>query len=265
MLLMVVHSNIMKAKIKVPKRLTPEMKRKAEEFFFRLAPGAMMTLMAKYFRLTIEGAENIPRTGPVIIAPNHSGFSGLDAMILAHQIRQITGRQPRILTHNFWFKARITAVPAQKLGFIEATFANGLKILRKRQPIVLFPEGELGNFKPTIRAYDLQEFKRGFIRMAILAGSPIVPTLVIGAEETNINLAQLALSRVFRGLRLPLPLNILPLPVKWKIVFLPPVDLPYAPESADDAELARELADEIRTSMQTALNRELRRRKSIFF
>jgi 1-acyl-sn-glycerol-3-phosphate acyltransferase len=241
------------------------MKKKFEELLFRVGPQAMMSLMAKYFRLTVEGWEHIPRTGPVIIAPNHSGFSGLDAMILAHQIRKTTGREPRILTHHIWFKTRATAVPAQKLGFIEATTENGLKVLRKRQPIVIFPEGEQGNFKPTSRAYDLQEFKRGFIRLAIKAQAPIVPTLVIGAEETNINLAQLVTSRFLPGLRLPLPFNLLPLPVKWKIKFLPPISLPYTPESAEDNDLAHELADEIRMGMQTALNKELRNRKSLFF
>lgn len=258
---MVVHLTTMKPK---SKRLKKQ-KSKTDEVLYRLAPQTFLSLMAKYFRLTTEGWEHIPKTGPVVIAPNHSGFSGLDAMILAHQIRENTGRQPRILTHNFWFKTKMTGVPAQKLGFIEASFENGCKILKKRQPIVVFPEGELGNFKPSVRAYDLQEFKRGFVRMAIKAQAPIIPTLIIGAEETNINLSQMVLGRFMKGLRLPVPLNILPLPVKWKIKFLHPVTLPYAADAADDNELAHELAEEIRERMQAALTEELRHRKSIFF
>lgn len=254
----------MKTKIKIPRTLHPMMKKKVDEFLFRLAPQTLMALMAKYFRLTVVGWENIPK-GAVIIAPNHSGFAGFDAMILAHQIRKELRREPRILTHHLWFKMKATAVAAQKLGFIEASFENGLKFLQKRQMIVVFPEGEDGNFKPSTRAYDLQEFKRGFVRLALKTQTPIVPALIIGAEETHINLRQLAFRRLVRGLKLPLPFNLLPLPVKWKIVFLPPVILPYSPESAEDKEVTHELAEEIRERMQIALNRELKNRKSIFF
>ena len=73
--------------------------------------------------------------------------------------------------------------------------------------IILFPEGEKGNFKPSRKSYELQEFKRGFVRMALETQSPIIPTLVIGAEETHINLSQLKLPKY----RVILP--------KYKLIF----------------------------------------------
>jgi 1-acyl-sn-glycerol-3-phosphate acyltransferase len=33
-----------------------------------------------------------------------------------------------------------------KMGFIEATRENSLKFLKKNQQVLLFPEGEFGNF-----------------------------------------------------------------------------------------------------------------------
>ena len=56
------------------------------------------------------------------------------------------------------------------------------------------------------------------------------------------------------SLILPVPLNLIPLPVKWKIVFLPQIKLPYRPEAAEDAELIAELSSEIREEMQESLS-----------
>ena len=236
----------------------------AERLVFRALPNFTMELARRYFRLEVEGLENIPRRGAGVIAPNHSGFSGFDAFLLAHEIQRGTGRLPRVLTHKFWFLSAATSVPAEKAGFVEATTANGLHQLSKNNLIVLFPEGEQGNFKPTAQRYHLQEFKRGFIRMALEKQCPIIPTLIIGAEETHINLATLKLNKLLRGMIVPLPLNLIPLPAKWKIVFLPPVHLPYKPEARDDRELVGEIAQEIRESMQQALSNEVRNRGRVF-
>ena len=236
-----------------------------EALFYRIVPFAVMEAARKYFRLKVEGLENIPKRGPVIIAPNHSGFSGFDALLLSHEIFRLTGRVPRVLTHKFWFLSKFTKVPAEKVGFIEASMANGLAQLKKNNLVVLFPEGESGNFKPTAKRYHLQRFKSGFLRMAIKQQCPIVPTLILGAEESSINLGQLKLSRFLPGVILPLPLNIIPLPAKWKIVFLPPVNLPYKPSSSDDRELLDELASELRENMQAAISEEVGKRTSVFF
>jgi 1-acyl-sn-glycerol-3-phosphate acyltransferase len=233
-----------------------------DELLYKVFPRFFMEILKKYFRLEIEGLENIPTHGPVIISPNHSGFSGFDAMILSYILQQNTKRIPRVLTHHLWFLTEKTALPAQKLGFIEANFENGLNLLKKNNMIVLFPEGENGNFKPTSKKYQLQEFKRGFIRMALKTEAQIVPTVILGAEETHINLKKLKFSKFLTGLVLPLPLNIVPLPAKWKIVFMPAQSLPFGPEKTNDRELCFELANEIQESMQKRISKEVKTRGS---
>ena len=236
-----------------------------EDLIYKVLPRFMMEIMTKYFRLEIEGAENLPKKGPGIILPNHSGYAGFDAFILAYHTHQITKRVAKVLTHPLWFWSETTAIPATKLGFFEATTANGLKFLKDKQLVILFPEGEMGNFKPSTKKYRLQEFKRGFVRMAIQTQSPIVPTLVIGAEETHINLRQLQLTKYLSGLVLPLPLNVLPLPAKWKVKFLEPIEVPYKPQQYKDHELVHEIASDVQERMQLAINRELKQRDSVFF
>ena len=152
-----------------------------------------------------------------------------------------------------------------RFGFVKATKDKGLDILNKKQLIALFPEGEHGNFKPSNKRYHLQEFKRGFVRMALQTDSPIIPTLILGAEETHINLAKLKLPKKLKSLVLPLPLNIIPLPAKWKIIFMEPIHLPYTPEQADDRELVGEICSELREQMQERLSREVSQRTNLYF
>lgn len=236
-----------------------------EKLLYKALPRLMMEIMTKYFRLKIEGEEFLPKKGSGIIIPNHSGYAGFDAFILSFHIHQITKRVAKVLTHPLWFWTDTTSIPATKLGFYEATTENGMKFLKQKDMIILFPEGEQGNFKPSHKSYRLQEFRRGFVRMAIKTQSPIIPTIIIGAEETHINLSQLKFTKYLRGLVLPLPLNILPLPAKWKVKFLEPIHLPYKPEQADDIELVHELASDIRERMQAAMTEELKKRDSVYF
>lgn len=231
-----------------------------EDLLLKVFPRFFMEILKKYFRLEIIGLENIPQKGPVLIIPNHSGFSGIDAMLLAYILQQNTKRIPRVLTHHLWFLTEKTALPAQKLGFIEANFENGVKLLKKNNMVVLFPEGEHGNFKPTSKRYQLQEFKRGFVRMSLATEAQIVPTIILGAEETHINLKKLKLSKYLRGLVLPLPLNILPLPAKWTIIFEKPLQFPFDAKKISDSELCHELANEVQEKMQKKINAEMRKR-----
>ena len=236
-----------------------------DTLIYRVLPHFLLELMRKYFRMEVEGLENVPKKGAALITPNHSGYSGLDALLLGHVLYEDHRRIARVLTHHLWYLTKATAIPAQKMGFIEASIENGVKELQKNNLVIIFPEGEKGNFKPTTKMYHLQDFHRGFVRMALKTQSPIVPTIIIGAEETHINLSQLKFTKYLKGTVLPLPLNVIPLPVKWKIKFLPPIRLPYKPDAADDPELTLEIAEEIQEQIQEALTDEVQKRGSSLF
>jgi 1-acyl-sn-glycerol-3-phosphate acyltransferase len=240
------------------------LKKPAEDILYKALPRFVMELMRRYFRLEIEGMENIPKRGAAILTPNHSGYSGFDALLLAHVINKDIKRIPRVLAHHFWFLSKTTAIPAQKLGFTEASFENGVSALKRNNLVIIFPEGESGNFKPSSKMYQLQDFKKGFVRMAIKTQAPVVPVLILGAEETHINLSQLRFTKYLKGTILPLPLNIIPLPVKWKIKILPPIYLPYSETQLEDNELISEVASELQEQMQEALSDEVQKRTSIF-
>jgi hypothetical protein len=87
---------------------------------------------------------------------------------------------------------------------------------------------------------------------------------VIGAEETHITLSQIRWAKELFGIIIPVPLNVIPLPAKWKIKFLKPIHLPQDPQAAQDVRKVSRLSHHIRLELQRAMNIQLKRRKKIF-
>jgi len=235
-----------------------------EDIAYKVLPHFLLEIFTKYLRVQSEGFENVPPKGPVIFIANHSGFMGFDALMIGHQIYLKTKRVPRIIAHKIWFLRPEISVHAKRLGLIPATLDNGLKILKKNQGLILFPEGEEGNFKPTKYRYRLRRFRRGFIRLALQTGAPIVPVAVIGAEETNITLSQIRWAKDLLGIIIPVPLNVIPLPVRWHIKFMEPIYLEKDEEKANDMEYISKLSRQFRARLQKDLHDQLKKRERIF-
>jgi 1-acyl-sn-glycerol-3-phosphate acyltransferase len=227
---------------------------------YKALPHFWLEIIARYFRVEVEGLENLPTRGPAILVPNHSGYLGLDALILSHMIYKARGRVPRILLHKLWFSKGVLQTHARKFGFLKASYKNGLSALKKKQFLIVFPEGEEGNFKPTSERYRLQDFKTGFVRMAGTSCAPVIPILITGAEEAHVNLGQLRiLDRLF-----PIPFNVFPLPAKWKVKILQPIHMLSSSASETQQLRESEMAAQLRDQMQRALDHELSLRKYIF-
>ena len=215
-----------------------------------------------YTRLSTEGIEYIPRTGPVIVIPNHSGVWGWDGMVLQNEILKKARRIPRTMLHNFWFQNENLRQIAEQLAFIPQDFKKALRILRRNNLLLLFPEAEAGNFKPSTKMYQLQSFNPGFISLAILSKACIVPCCILGAEESHLNLGTLGWAEKLFGAKIPLPLNIIPFPVKWNLIFLPPISLAkYGRQDSKNEKFLIEAAENVRMRIQQRINKELVRRK----
>jgi 1-acyl-sn-glycerol-3-phosphate acyltransferase len=235
-----------------------------EDFAYKVLPNFLLEIFQKYLRVTTEGTEHIPKAGPCIIIGNHSGFMGFDALMLGHQIHMATQRVPRIIAHKLWFLHPKISVHAKKMGLVAANLENGLKVIERKQPLLLFPEGEEGNFKLSKYRYRLRPFRRGFVRLALQTGAPIVPSIVIGAEETHITIKQIRWAKELLGIIIPVPLNVIPLPAKWYIKFLKPIYLKKDPEKANDLEYVTKLSRQIRLNLQKEIHKQLKRREHIF-
>lgn len=229
-------------------------------------PLFLLEIVRKYFRLEVVGLENVPRKGRALIVPNHSGVTALDAVMVGHEIQRNLKRVPRILAHPLWFVGPNIRILAKKMGLEEANKDAGEQLLRKGRCVMIFPEGAAGNFKPTAQRYQLQEFRRGFVRMAMATKAPIVPVVVIGAEETNINLSNISLTNMLKGTIIPIPLNVIPLPAKWKIIFLPAIDMrKYSKKDAANSDLVHSISESVKKLIQDRINEELAKREWIYF
>ena len=235
-----------------------------EQLAYKVLPAFFLDIIKRYLRVEAEGLEHLPRKGPFIVIANHSGYMGFDALMLGHQIFQHQKRVPRIIAHKLWFVSKDISVHAKKLGLIPANYENGLKILKKGDPLILFPEGEEGNFKPTKQRYQLRRFRRGFIRLALTTGVPIIPATVIGAEETHITLSQIRWAKQVLGIIVPVPLNVLPLPARWHIKFHEPVQVEKDVAKARDLIEVSRLSRHFRLDLQRKLHDELEQRDHIF-
>ena len=241
-------------------------------------------VLSRYFRVEIQGLGHIPKAGPVILVPNHSGFAGFDAVVLSHEIHKHTGRCPKILAHRAYFDlVHLVAKISESFGLTRARMADAMVELKQGEAIMVFPEAEKGNFKSSLKKYQLQPFHYGAVRLALASGAPLIPTLIVGAEESNLNLGNIDLSGIIKHLVIPMPVNLLPLPSKWRIEFLPAFDVKAAAarirrgetkskgrgkkvggSALDDGALAVRVTEQLRKHMQLALREKIAERKYIF-
>lgn len=221
----------------------------------RLVP--YLRALRGYTRLKADGLENVPKKGPAILAANHTGWLGLDYALAALVLHDEAGRTPRGMVHAAWFGNPVTAKFAGQVGLSLVSKESMAHQLRKGHLVMVFPEGEKGAFRAA-SDYEVLEFARGFVRVAMAVRVPVVPVAILGGEESN------PVDRTLKGyeqmlnLQIPIPKNILPKPVKWRIRFLPPLDFPDSgKKDAADTERVHAVSKEVRTRIQ----RELRRLK----
>ena len=133
-----------------------------------------------FFKLSSHGAQHIPRTGPVLIAPIHG--SDLDTLFFTDGMQ----RNVRLMAnHKLMARFGDGTVIRNSGGFpVDNTggkSAEGLQIartilMRERRPVLMFWEGR------GVAADYVGEPKAGVARLAIETGAPIVP---VGAYGTK--------------------------------------------------------------------------------
>jgi 1-acyl-sn-glycerol-3-phosphate acyltransferase len=240
------------------------------EFFYRY-----------WFRVEVEGIENVPAEGGALLVSNHAGALPPDAATIAKAIREEhSNPRPLYITVEHFFKSYPGfSMLIPKIGCVAAHPANVHRLLFDEQQLVLvFPEGRKGTEKLYRDRYRLRRFGRGgFVEAAMRAEANLVPVCVVGAEEAMPVFAQLDFMKRLTGLLyFPItptfpwlgPLGLLAyLPAKFKIRFLEPIDTLElgGAEAAEDKALVQTLAQEIRARIQENLHEMLGKRKSVWF
>jgi 1-acyl-sn-glycerol-3-phosphate acyltransferase len=145
-------------------------------FLLRLV---LVPLMKLFFGLTATGTENIPRTGPVVIAPNHKSF--WDAFFLAAVVRRRLHFMGKAELFQGW-RGRVCLAlggfPVLRGASDAEAIETSRAILERGDVLALFPEGT--------RVPDPERLgnpRRGATRLAIETGAVIIPTAITGTEK----------------------------------------------------------------------------------
>ena len=181
-----------------------------------------------YWRIHLEGVENIPADGPLIIAPNHVTYA--DPVVVWIPVH---------LTVNFmawgalfdiwgfsWLIRRLRAFPVNLDSADPRAIRETVRLLRAQQAVMIFPEGG--------RTTDghLQPFYQGAFRLACSLHVPVLPVTILGGYDAW-----------------P-PDRTLPRPGRLRIVYHPVIP---PPKATDPRAAARALARQVRDAIASRL------------
>ncbi|WP_377643574.1 lysophospholipid acyltransferase family protein [Oryzobacter terrae] len=131
--------------------------------------------------IRILGEENVPREGGAVMAINHTSYldfmyAGLPAWPHRRYVRfmakksvfshQVSGPLMRGMHH----------IPVDRHKGGEA-FAAAIRALRAGEIVGVFPEATMS------RSFELKEFKPGAVKMAQVAGVPVLPVTIWGGQR----------------------------------------------------------------------------------
>ena len=153
---------------------------------FALIKATLGSLVRLMFRTRVEGAENIPGSGPVILAGNHLTF--IDSMILPlvcdRQVffigkdEYVTGKgvKGRLMA---WFFTGVGMIPVDRDGGRGgvAALMTGRRVLEEGRIFGIYPEGTRS---PDGRLY---RGRTGIARLTLMTGAPVVPFAMIGTDK----------------------------------------------------------------------------------
>lgn len=150
-----------------------------KSFRYFLLKATLGHIFLLLFCYKIEGAENIPHKGKVILAGNHTGH--LDPFI----VQMATHRQLWFVTGPAAFKVPVVRHLLKYFNVLPLKFGKGIEAIESAnaklnagEAVIIFPEGK---FTPN---GDLCKFNRGVGLMAKSTNTPIVPFAIKGGFET---------------------------------------------------------------------------------
>jgi len=236
----------------------------------RTAAKVARWLYRSYFRARAVGIEHIPATGRVLFVSNHSGQLPFDGLVIgaATFLEPPQPRLVRSMVEYFVPSVPFASYLFARWGQITGTPENCRRLLASEEAVLVFPEGARGISKPFSRRYQLAEFGKGFMRLALEMQAPVVPVAVIGAEEqapaVNIKpLARLLRTPSFPVVPYPPFLPLIPLPVKYRVYFGEPMQFTGDPD--DDDDVLDEKVKTVKNRIQSMLHLGLREREHIFW
>jgi 1-acyl-sn-glycerol-3-phosphate acyltransferase len=210
--------------------------RKGVGWTYPLVRAIVTPICLLLYRTRAIGVKNVPKTGPLILAPNH--FSQMDhffaGVYLRRQVRFMAKSQlfgPPVLTYVYKHGG---VFPVRRGHHDDEAFKTAFTILDRGEMMLIYIEGGRS------RSGELGEPKRGVGQLALESGAPVVPVAIHGSAGV----------RSWRRLRFP----------KITVQFGEPLSFPVeeSPSRDRQLEVATEVFDKVR-GMYTRLEEQGRR------
>ncbi|OBG97086.1 glycerol acyltransferase [Mycobacterium sp. E3251] len=238
-------------------------------------------LVDYWFRMEIDGWENIPEP-PVLLVGIHSGAPFVwDAWTVGLQWWRRFGQERPLhgTAHDALMAIPVIGRYFRSMGVLPAAPDAIATALAEGRDVALWPGGEVDSLRPWIERDQANlAGRKGFVKMAIRAGVPVVPMATVGGADAMPVLIRgdklskaLRLDRVLRLKVFPLAISLpwgiapaalpqLPLPAKIRTRFMPAVELDHDPARAEDEAYVDRKYSEIQDAIQDGMDALARKR-----
>jgi len=182
-----------------------------------------------YFRADVEGLDEIPAEGPVLLVGNHSGGTLIaDTFVFSQHFSDHFGEHRRFhqLAHDLVFQVPGVRASLSRFGTVPANPDNMRRALDLGAALLVYPGGDQESYRPSWEGDQIDFAGRtGFAKLSLELGTPIVPVVAIGGQETALFLGRGR--RISRALQLDKALRLKVFPVQFAPPFgLTVLDLP---------------------------------------
>jgi 1-acyl-sn-glycerol-3-phosphate acyltransferase len=129
-------------------------------------------------RLRAEGVENVPTSGPVLLAPNHLAWA--DIPLVAYPVKRVVHYMAKIELFEQpvlgGYIRRLGAFPVRRGEGDRESLRVAERVLSEGNIVAVFPEGHRSDNQALITAHP------GVALIAMRAGAPVVPVAIWGSE-----------------------------------------------------------------------------------
>ena len=150
-------------------------------------------ILRRWFRAEMHGLDAFPTDGGALVVSNHSGgMLTPDVLLFGSAFYGRFGYdRPLITLAHYGVVMGPLGDIMPKVGVIEASRENAAAALAFGGVVLVFPGGDYDSYRPT-SADNVIDFdgRTGYVRTAVAAGVPIVPSVSIGGQESQLFLTR---------------------------------------------------------------------------